>query len=150
MLLGADLPGAVYISEVEVDTLLGKTRVLNVWGGLAAGKIIVPELAVSQCEGAVIQGIGYALYEEKQFDPNSGHILTTGLEDYRIPGMGDTPEIEIFFLQKGFDKVKGKLAGISEIATIPVAASIGNAVFNATGWQPKQLPIRPDRIVTNI
>ncbi len=147
---GRGFTGAVYISEVEVDTWLGKTRVLSVWGGIAAGKIVVPDLAISQCQGAVIQGIGYALYEEKQFDPNDGSILTTGLEDYRIPGIGDTPEMEFFFLEKGFNKVKGKVVGLSEVATIPVAASIGNAVFNATGWQPMELPIRPDRIVSNL
>ena len=146
---GRGFTGAVYISEIEVDTLLGKVRVMNVWGGLAAGKIVVPELALSQCQGAVIQGIGYALYEEKAFDPNNGRILTTGLEDYRIPGMGDIPDMEFFFLEKGFDKIKGKAAGISEVATVPVAASIGNAVYNATGWQPRQLPIRPDRVLKN-
>ena len=147
---GRGFTGAVYISEVEVDTLLGKTRVLNVWGGIAAGKIVSPDLARSQCEGAVIQGIGYALYEEKHFDPKSGRILTTGLEDYHLPGIGDVPEMEFYFLEKGFGKSKGQIAGLSEVATIPVAASIGNAVFNATGWQPKHLPIRPDRVIDNL
>ena len=147
---GRGFTGAVYIAEVEVDTLLGKTRVLNVWGGLAAGKIVCPDLARSQCEGAVIQGIGYALYEEKHFDPKTGRILTTGLEDYRLPGIGDVPDMDFYFLERGFGKSKGQLAGIAEIATIPVAASIGNAVFNATGWQPKQLPIRPDRVIENL
>ncbi len=144
---GSGFSGSVYVAEVEVDTLLGKTKVNRVWGGLAVGKIVAPKTALSQCYGGVIQGIGYALYEERQVDLNTGNILSLGLEDYKIPGMGDIPEIEIYFLEEGFDQVKGGVVGLGEISTIPVAASIGNAVFNATGWQPKVLPIRPDRIV---
>ena len=51
-------------------------------------------LARSQCEGGIIQGIGYALYEERHADPVTGIVLTDNLEDYRIPGIGDTPEID--------------------------------------------------------
>lgn len=148
--IGRGFTSAVYLAEVEVDSLLGKVRVLNIWGGISAGKIVIPELAKSQCHGAIIQGIGYALYEEKHLDPVTGKILTIGLEDYKIPGIGDVPEMELFFLESGFEKVKGRAAGLSEVATIPVAASIGNAVFNATGWQPRDLPIRPDRLLKGI
>ena len=147
---GRGFSAAVYISAVTVDTWLGKVTVDRVWGGIAAGKIIVPTLAKNQCHGGVIQGIGYALYEERLHDPETGRIVTVGLEDYRIPVIGDTPEIELFFLESGFEKVKGQAVGIGEISTIPVAASIGNAVFNATGWQPRSLPIRPDKIVEQV
>ena len=77
--------------EVEVDTWLGHVRVLNVHTGIAVGKIAAPELARSQAAGSVIQGIGYALYEAREVDPRSGHVLSGGLEDYRIPGIADTP-----------------------------------------------------------
>ena len=148
--IGRGSSGGVYISEVEVDTWTGKITVKHVWGGIAAGKIVVPDLALSQCHGGIIQGIGFALYEERQTDPNSAHILSLGLEDYKIPGFGDVPKMDVFFLEEGFDKVKGQAVGIGEIATIPVAASIGNAVFNATGWQPKSLPIKPGDVLQNI
>ncbi|MEO0472825.1 MAG: molybdopterin cofactor-binding domain-containing protein, partial [Bacteroidota bacterium] len=67
--------GAV-VTEVEVDTLLGKIKPINVWTSVGVGKIRVPELATSQMYGGTIQGLGYALYEQKTFDPNTGNVLS--------------------------------------------------------------------------
>jgi xanthine dehydrogenase YagR molybdenum-binding subunit len=147
---GRGITSAVHITELEVDTRLGKIRPLRVWGCIAAGKIIVPTLARSQCYGAVIQGLGYALYEQKFVDRASGHTLTRGLEDYRIPGIGDIPEIEIAFIEEGFEHAQGKGVGISELATVGMAASVGNAVFHATGWRPYQLPIQPEAVIQGV
>lgn len=144
---GRQMTGAVHVSEVEVDTRTGKTRVLSVHGGIAVGKIHAPDLARSQCEGSIIQGIGLALYENQILDPNTGLTLTANLEDYRIPQLGDTPEIEIHFHEEGWDHVPGGGVGLGEVATISPAASVGNAIFNATGWRPTTLPVRPDRLV---
>ena len=144
---GRGYTGAVHMSEVEVDTLLGKTRVLRVAAGIAAGRIAAPELAHSQCYGGVVQGIGYALYEQRHDDPQSGIVLSAGLEDYRIPGIGDTPEIDVHFDERGFEHVRGGGVGLGELSTLAVAASIGNAVHSATGWRPYELPIRPDRLL---
>ena len=147
---GRGYTGAVHMSEVEVDTLLGKVRLLRVAAGIAAGRVAVPELARSQCYGGVIQGIGYALYEERHHDPRSGIVLSAGLEDYRVPGIGDTPEIEVHFDEQGFEHVRGGGVGMGELSTLAVAASIGNAVHNATGWRPYELPIRPDRLLEGV
>ena len=94
---GAGTPSAVEIAEVEVDMLLGRVRVLHFHSGLAVGRLAAPQLARSQAEGSIVQGIGYALYEGRQIDQTSGQILTTGLEDYRIPGIADTPDMDIHF-----------------------------------------------------
>jgi xanthine dehydrogenase YagR molybdenum-binding subunit len=145
--IGRGYTGAVHVSEVEVDTLLGRTRVLRAAAGIGAGRVAAPELARSQCYGGVIQGVGYALFEQRQDDPQSGIVLSAGLEDYRIPGIGDTPEIEVHFDEEGFEHVPGGGAGLGELSTVAVAASIGNAVHNATGWRPYELPIRPDRLL---
>ena len=95
--VGAGVPSSVQVIEVEVDTWLGHVRVLNVHTGIAVGKIAAPALARSQAAGSVIQGIGYALYEAREIDPRSGDILTAGMEDYRIPGIADTPTIDVHF-----------------------------------------------------
>lgn len=144
---GRGTAGAVQVAEVEVDTWLGHVRVLRVHSGLAAGKIAAPMLARSQAEGSIIQGIGYALYESRQVDPASGQVLTAGLEDYRIPGIADTPEIDIHFDEEGFEHVPGGGIGIGEIATVPMAAALANAVRNATGVRLQQIPMRPDRLL---
>jgi xanthine dehydrogenase YagR molybdenum-binding subunit len=148
--VGRGATGAVHVSEVEVDMRLGKVRAVRVAGGLAAGRIAAPELARSQCYGGVIQGIGYALYEQRQIDTGSGLVLTAGLEDYRIPAIGDVPEIDIHFMEEGFEHVPGGGVGLGELSTIGVAASIGNAIYNATGWRARELPIRPDRLLEGV
>ena len=148
--VGRGYTGAVHVSEVEVDTLLGRIRVPRVAAGIAAGRVAAPELARSQCYGGVIQGVGYALYEQRQDDARTGIVLSAGLEDYRIPGIADTPEIEVHFDEAGFEHVPGGGVGLGEISTMGVAASIGNAVYNATGWRPYELPIRPDRLLEGI
>ncbi|MER5626293.1 molybdopterin-dependent oxidoreductase [Streptosporangium sp. NPDC002544] len=148
--LGRGFSGAVHVTEVEVDTRLGAVRPLRVWAGIAVGHIYAERLARSQCEGGVVQGIGYALYEERLVDPVTGTVLTANLDDYRIPGIGDTPEITVHFHRDGWDHVNGHGVGVGEVSTVGVAASVGNAVHNATGWRPHDLPIRPDRLLEGI
>ncbi|MGI5122188.1 molybdopterin-dependent oxidoreductase [Marinactinospora thermotolerans] len=147
MAVGRGFAGAVHVAEVEVDTRLGRIRVTRMWAGIAAGRIYSERLARNQCEGAIIQGIGYALYEQRHIDPATGVVLTDNLEDYRIPGIADTPEIEVYFHQEGWEHVNGGGVGLGEVAAIGVAASIGNAVRDATGFRPLDLPIRPDRLL---
>jgi xanthine dehydrogenase YagR molybdenum-binding subunit len=144
------LSGGVQVTEVEVDTRLGRVRVRRVWGGYGVGRIVVPELARSQAQGGIIQGLSYALYEERRIDHRRGDLLTGGLEDYRIIGIGDVPEIEIHFVEDGFDNVTGHAVGLGELVCLAPAASVANAVFHATGWRPRELPLRPDRVMAGV
>ncbi len=148
--VGQGFSSSVHVSEVEVDTRTGKTRVLSVHCGMGIGVPHAPRLAISQCEGSVIQGIGLALYENQILDPHSGLTLTSNLEDYRIPQLGDSPEITVHFHTEGWDHVPGGGVGLGEVATISPAASVANAVFNATGWRPTVAPIRPDRLLEGL
>ena len=148
--IGMRMGHAIMVTEVEVDTRLGKITPLHVWKRLAVGKIFVPELARSQVYGGVIQGLGYALYEQKQYDLQTGHTLTGNLNDYRIPGIGDTPEITVEFDEAGFEEIRGQGIGLAELATVGVAASIGNAVHHATGWRPLKTPITPFDVVAGL
>ena len=145
--IGAGVPSSVQVIEVEVDTWLGHVRVLGVHTGIAVGKLAAPALARSQAAGSVIQGIGYALYEGREVDPERGDILTAGLEDYRIPGIADTPNIDVHFDEAGFDHVLGGSVGIGEVATVPTSPAVANAIRNAIGVRAYELPIRPGRLV---
>ncbi|NYJ32217.1 xanthine dehydrogenase YagR molybdenum-binding subunit [Nocardiopsis aegyptia] len=148
--LGRGLSGAVHVMEVEVDTLLGRVRPTRCWAGIAAGHVYSERLARNQCEGAVVQGVGYALFEERRDDPATGVVLTDNMEDYRIPGMGDVPETEVYFHQEGFEHVRGGGVGLGEVSVVGVAAALGNAVHDATGVRPRELPIRPDRLIRGL
>jgi xanthine dehydrogenase YagR molybdenum-binding subunit len=146
--IGAGVPSSVQVIEVEVDTWLGHVRVVSVHTGIAVGKIAAPALAHSQAAGSVIQGIGYALYEAREIDSVTGDVLSGGMEDYRIPGIADTPAIDVHFDEGGFGHVLGGSVGIGEVATVPTSPAIANAVCNATGIRLTELPIRPDRLIS--
>ncbi|RME23340.1 MAG: xanthine dehydrogenase family protein molybdopterin-binding subunit, partial [Deltaproteobacteria bacterium] len=145
--VGKHLGGAVQLSEVEVDTWTGRVRLLEAWVGIGVGRIKTPAAALSQVRGGVIQALGYALYEERRLDPATGQLLTRGMDDYRIPGIGDVPPIHVRFDEEGFDGMAGRGIGLAELCTLPGSASIANAVHDAIGWRPTELPIRPDRIL---
>ncbi|MBO0752048.1 MAG: xanthine dehydrogenase family protein molybdopterin-binding subunit, partial [Bradyrhizobiaceae bacterium] len=147
IVVGAGVPSAVQVIEVEVDTWLGHVRVLNAHMGLAVGRLAAPALARSQAAGALIQGIGYALYEARETDPFTGRVLTAGMEDYRIPGIADMPRLQVHFDESGFGHVPGGGVGIGEVATVPTSPAIANAICNAVGVRLTELPFRPDRLV---
>jgi len=73
--------------------------------------------------------------------------LTTSLDDYHMPGIGDIPQIDVVFDEGGFDHVLGGSVGIGEVATVPTAAAVSNAIRNAIGVRPTQIPLRPDRLL---
>jgi xanthine dehydrogenase YagR molybdenum-binding subunit len=145
------ISASIQIVEVEVDTRLGRVRVVRAWGGFGVGNVVSPALARSQATGGILQAISYALYEERRLDPRAGFLLTSGLEDYRIAGIGDAPEeVDVYFEQRGYENVRGRSIGLGEIVTLAPPAAIGNAIFDATGWRPRDLPIRPDRVLKGV
>jgi len=99
--------------------------------------------AESQVNGGVIQGISYALYEERLMDPRTGTMVNADLENYKIAGALETPEIEIVL----FDQPERGVIGLGEPPTIPTSAAIANAVANALGVRMKELPMTPDRVL---
>jgi xanthine dehydrogenase YagR molybdenum-binding subunit len=144
------IAGSVQVVETEIDTRLGRIRVLRTWAGYGVGHIVSPTLARSQAQGGIIQGISYALYEERYLDPKRGYLLSAGLEDYHIMGIGDVGEIHVHFDETGYEKIRGRSVGLGELVTLAPAAAIGNAVFHATGWRPRELPLRPDRVLQGV
>ncbi|MBE2999412.1 molybdopterin-dependent oxidoreductase [Nocardiopsis sp. HNM0947] len=148
--VGRGLSGAVHVMEVEVDTLLGRVRPTRCWAGLGVGRVYSERMARNQVEGAVVQGVGYALFEERRHDPVTGTVLSDDLEDYRLPGPGDVPETRVHFHQEGFEHVPGSGVGLGEVCAVGVAAAVGNAVHDATGWRPHALPVRPDRLLEGL
>jgi xanthine dehydrogenase YagR molybdenum-binding subunit len=145
--IGAGAPSSVQVVEVEVDTWLARVRILRAWSGISAGKLASPQLARNQAAGGFFQSMGHALYEGREFDPRTGHVLTVNLDDYRTPGMADAPPIDFYFEESGFGHVPGGSVGIGEVAAVPTPAAIANAIRNAIGVRPQEIPIRPDRLL---
>ena len=147
MAVGAGAPSSVQVVEVEVDTWLARVRVVRAWTGISVGKLASAPLARNQAAGAFIQSLGHALYEAREYDAHSGHVLSVNLDDYRIPGIADMPLIDVHFEESGFDHVPGGSVGIGEVASVPTPAAIANAIRDALGVRPQEIPIRPDRLL---
>lgn len=144
--LGWGISRAAHLVEVEVDSSTGRVRALRSANALAVGEIHVPELARSQVHGGVVQGLGYALFEERRLDPATGLNLTTNLDQYRLPGLADMPETEVEFLPGDFGHSASRSAGLAELATAAVPAAVANAVSAAVGQRITRLPVRPEHV----
>ena len=135
-------------AEVEVDTETGVVRVLRIVAVHDAGRIVNPTLAESQLEGGIIQGLGYACFEERPLDVRMGRPLALGLHDYKIPTHADIPLIDGHFLE-GADPQANTVGarGIAEPAIIPTAPAIAGAVADALGVEVPDLPLTPWRVL---
>ncbi|RMF58383.1 MAG: xanthine dehydrogenase family protein molybdopterin-binding subunit [Calditrichaeota bacterium] len=130
-------------AEVEVDTDTGKIRVLRIVAVADCGLILDRLTTESQVNGGIIQGISYALFEERLFDPQTGAMVNPNFETYKIVGTMETPEIEVIL----FDEPERGVIGIGEPPTIPTSGAIANAVYNAIGVRIKSLPMTPDKVL---
>lgn len=138
----------VQFAEVEVDTVTGVVRVLRVVAVHDAGRIVNPTLAESQLEGGIIQGLGFALFEERVLDARMGLPLNVGLHDYKIPTLADIPAIDGVFLDGADIKANHVgVRGIAEPAIVPTAPAIAGAVADALGVEVNELPMTPWRVL---
>ena len=136
------------MAEVEVDTWTGNVRVLRITAVHDVGRVINPLLARSQLEGGIIQGLGYALFEERVVDTRLGVPLNSNLHDYKIPTMADIPVIDAVCLP-AVDTVANPVGarGLAEPPIIPTAPAIANAVRDAIGFPVNDLPLTPWRVL---
>jgi xanthine dehydrogenase YagR molybdenum-binding subunit len=136
------------VAEVEVDPGTGVVRVVRLMAAHDAGRIVNPLLARSQLEGGILQGLGYALFEERVLDPATGTTLSRGLHDYKIPTMADVPAIDAWCIA-GADSVANDVGarGLAEAPIIPTAPAIMNAVADALDIAPDALPLTPWRVL---
>src|SRR5919197_1665478 len=139
--------GAQFV-EVEVDVETGRVRVLRVVSVHDSGRIINPTLAESQLEGGILQGLGYALFEERVLDERLGLPLNPTMHDYKIPTIADLPAIDALFVA-GADTVANHTGakGLAEPPIIPVAPAIANAVADAIGVEVTEIPLTPWRLL---
>jgi xanthine dehydrogenase YagR molybdenum-binding subunit len=134
-------------SEVRVDEETGEVRVSRFLGVLDCGRIINPKTASSQLRGGIVMGIGMALTEATLFDARLGRIVNPSLAEYHVPVNLDVPNIEVHFLDIPDPLTPMGARGLGEIGITGTAASIANAVFNATGRRIRALPITLDKLL---
>ncbi len=98
--------------------------------------------------GGLTMGAGMVIAEQTRVEPNFGNFITRSFADYHVPVNLDLANIDVVFLPEE-DKIANKMGikGIGELGITSVAASIANAIFNATGKRVRDLPITPEKLL---
>ncbi len=133
----------VHFAEVEYDPGIARLRVSRVVSVIDVGKVINQGPARNQVEGAIVMGIGMALFEAAEYDQRSGRPTNNNLADYLMSTNPDTPEIDVTFLDYPDLAISSFGArGVGEIGLAGVAPAIAAAVYHATGVRKRELPVR--------
>ncbi|MDJ0338914.1 molybdopterin cofactor-binding domain-containing protein [Cryobacterium sp. PH31-O1] len=135
----------VHAFRVAVNTDTGEVRILQSIQAADAGFVVNPEQCRGQIEGGVAQALGTALFEEVVLD-GAGTVTTRVLRNYHVPQLADLPVTEVYFAQS--HDVLGPFGAksMSESTYNPVAPALANAVRDAIGIRPTELPMSRDRI----
>jgi CO/xanthine dehydrogenase Mo-binding subunit len=139
----------VQAAEVEVDVETGEVTVLRVVAAHDCGRVVNPMMVESQIIGAITQGLGFALTEERIVDGGRGFVVNANLEEYKVPTAQDIPQIECVILDLPDPEANPTGAkGIGESPLIPTAPAIVNAVFDAIGVRIRQIPLSRGRVLS--
>ena len=140
-----------HFAEVGVDTATGEVRVRRLLSVCAAGRIINPKTARSQCLGGMTMGIGAALMEEHVVDTRHGYFVNHDLAEYQVPVHADVPDLDVIFLEERDDKSSPiKAKGVGELGICGVGAAIANAVYNASGVRIRDYPLTLDKVLKKL
>jgi xanthine dehydrogenase YagR molybdenum-binding subunit len=136
-------------AEVTWQPETARLRVSRVVTVIDGGHILNPKPAANQIEGAVVMGIGMALFEATRYDHRYGVPINNNLADYILTTNADAPTIDVTFLNYP-DLVLNPLGarGVGEIGLAGIAAAITNAVHHATGIRVRELPVRIEDLLT--
>jgi xanthine dehydrogenase YagR molybdenum-binding subunit len=140
--------GGVDVAEVEVDTELGRIHVKRVLSVHDCGRPMNPAQTISQINGGIIQGISYTLLENRLLDPVYGLMVNPDLEQYKIIGSREIPDIDVRLVEAYIGQSSTDASGIGEAAgVVSIGAAIGNAFYNATGVRVRRTPMTPDVVL---
>jgi len=136
------------VAEVEVDIETGKVDVVRIVTAHDVGRIINPRIIDSQVIGGVIQGVGFALTEERIIDHQLGHAMNANLEEYHVPTVVDIPAIEHLHIDVADTKANSTGAkGVGEPPLVPTAPAIANAIYDAIGARLTANPFSTEHLL---
>jgi len=143
-----DISFCVQGAEVEVDPETGAVHLRHLVTAQEVGTIINAIGHQGQIEGALVQGIGYALTEDLTVE--EGYVTANHLGDYKLPSVADLPPLTTINLPVTTGPGPWNARGIGELPTVPTAGAIANAVANAIGAPILELPITAERVLAAI
>ena len=139
--------GGVQFAEVVVDSETGVIKVERVLAVHECGRVINPLAVQSQINGGVLMALSWALYEDRHMDRPTGRMVNTNLDQYKIAGAREVPEIDVVLIDQYLGRNATDANGIGEPANIATAAAIANAVYNALGVRVRELPMKPATVL---
>ena len=141
--------GAHFV-EIRWDEAISSLRVSRVVSAIDVGKIINSVTAANQVEGAMVMGIGMALYEVTEYDHRNGRPVNNNYAEYLVPTHADQPDsVDVILLDHpDYDFNEYGARGIGEIGITGLAAAVANAVHHATGKRVRDLPIRLEKLIS--
>jgi xanthine dehydrogenase YagR molybdenum-binding subunit len=140
-----------HFAEVAVDMDTGEIRLRRMLGVFAAGRVLNEKTARSQAIGAMVWGVGSALFEDAVIDPRHGYFVNHDLAEYHVPAHADIPAIDAFFLPEIDDKTNPlKSKGIGELGICGAGAAVANAVYNACGVRIRDYPLTLDKVLAGM
>jgi xanthine dehydrogenase YagR molybdenum-binding subunit len=137
-----------HFCEVAFDPEIVRLRVTRWLSVIDGGRIINTKTGRNQIQGAVVMGIGMALFEETVYDPRNGRPINNNFADYLVSVNTDVPEIECLFLDYP-DTIMNEYGarGIGEIGLTGCASAIAHAAYHASGVRVRDLPIRIEKLM---
>ena len=139
-----------HFAEVTWQPEIARLRVSRVLTVIDAGRIINPLTGRNQIEGAVVMGVGMALFEKTHYDARNGMAINSNLADYIMATHADAPVMDVVFLDHPDTKLNEMGArGIGEIGLAGIAAAITNAVHHATGVRVRDLPVHIEDLLAS-
>jgi CO/xanthine dehydrogenase Mo-binding subunit len=142
------ISSAAQVAEVEVDRETGQWQLVRLTCAQDVGFAINPMSVEGQIEGGASHGLGYALSEQYLYE--DGRLLNRSFRDFRMPTSLDHPDYEIALVEEQVDGGPFGAKGVGEPPTIPTAAAIANAIFDAIGVRVRELPITPERLLAGL
>ena len=133
------------IAEVEVDKETGLVKVKNMWTAHDCGTVINPRSVEGQLAGSIQMGLGYALSEQMVMD--GGKTVNVDFADYKMPTAMDMPPSEVIHVDTYEPEGPMGAKETGEGLASPTAPAISEAVYHATGFRCKDLPITPEKIL---
>ena len=140
---------AAHACRVAVDTETGTVEILDYIAVQDVGFAINPAEVEGQIVGGVLQGIGQALYEKMAYD-ESGQIMTQSFQDYAIPAAMHAPRITAIQVEVASDYGPYGAKGVGEPPLIPCMPAIANAIADAIGTRPTEVPMVPQAIIAGL
>lgn len=139
-------PFSAHFAEVEVDTETGEVNVLHYVGAVDCGTAINPQLAEGQNDGAMVNGISYALTEEYLFD-RRGKLLNTDFNQYKIFTAADMPKVETILIPTWEPTGPYGAKSVSEIGINGPVPAIANAIYDAIGIRLRTAPFTAEKVL---